>query len=317
MTPTISHPTSAPAGLPIAVLVVAMASIQIGAALAKGLFPAVGPIGAVTLRVVLAAILLCALARPWRVLRNATALRAVLLYGVALGGMNALFYAALRTVPLGLATAIEFTGPLAVAVFASRRPIDFVWIALALIGLLALLPLGGTAESVDPVGAAFALAAGVCWAVYIIVGRRAGAEHGLATTALGMAIAALVVLPFGIATAGASLFTPSLLPLALGVAVLSSAIPYSLEMFALPRLPAKTFGILMSVEPAFGALAGLALLGEYLTGRQWVAIGTIIIASAGTTVTATRASRPVPQATDPMVGDLLESEPPAAPHDVT
>ncbi len=289
-----------------------MASIQIGAALAKGLFPAVGPIGAVTLRVVIAAILLCALARPWRVLRTATALRAVVVYGVALGGMNALFYAAIRTVPLGLATAIEFTGPLAVAVFSSRRPIDFVWIAMAVVGLLTLLPVGGT-ESVDPTGAALALAAGVCWAAYIVVGRRAGAEHGMATTAVGMAVAALVVLPFGIASAGAALFTPSLLPLALGVAVLSSALPYSLEMFALPRLPAKTFGTFMSIEPALGALAGLVLLNEYLTGRQWLAIGIIIVASAGTTLTATTARRPAPQATDPMVGDLLESDPPGSP----
>ena len=308
MSPGTSTTTSAPPGLPVAVLVVAMASIQVGAALAKGLFPAVGPIGAVTLRVVLAAILLCALARPWRVRRDATAMRAVLLYGVALGGMNALFYAALRTVPLGLATAIEFTGPLAVAVFASRRPIDFVWIALALAGLLALLPLGAAAEGVDPVGAALALGAGVCWAFYIIIGRRAGAEHGLQTTALGMAIAALIVLPFGVATAGAALFTPSLLPLALGVAVLSSALPYSLEMFALPRLPARTFGTLMSAEPAMGALAGLVLLDEYLTTRQWLAIATIMLASAGTTLTAARASRPALQATDPMVGDLLDTE---------
>ena len=308
MSPGTSTTTSAPPGLPVAVLVVAMASIQVGAALAKGLFPAVGPIGAVTLRVVLAAILLCALARPWRVRRDAAAMRAVLLYGVALGGMNALFYAALRTVPLGLATAIEFTGPLAVAVFASRRPIDFVWIALALAGLLALLPLGASAEGVDPVGAALALGAGVCWAFYIIIGRRAGAEHGLQTTALGMSIAALIVLPFGIATAGAALFTPGLLPLALGVAVLSSALPYSLEMFALPRLPARTFGTLMSAEPAMGALAGLVLLNEYLTTRQWLAIATIMLASAGTTLTAARASRPALQATDPMVGDLLDTE---------
>ena len=291
--------------LPVVVLIVAMASIQVGAALAKSLFPAVGPIGAVTLRVTIAAILLSAIARPWRIRRTPAAWRAILWYGIALGGMNALFYASLRTVPLGLATAIEFTGPLAVAVFASRRPIDFLWVGLAALGLLALLPIGASAEGVDSVGALLALAAGVCWALYIVVGRRAGAEHGLQTTALGMVIAAMVVLPFGIATVGSSLLAPELLPIAIAVAVLSSALPYSLEMFALPRLPAKTFGILMSVEPAFGALAGLVLLNEFLTARQWLAIGTIIIASAGTTLTALRASTTVPQATDPMVGDLI------------
>ena len=290
--------------LPVALLLVAMASIQTGAAIAKRLFPVVGPIGAVALRVVFAAILLGAVLRPWRVHRTPAAWRLVLVYGVALGGMNSLFYAALRTVPLGIATAIEFTGPLAVAVLASRRAVDFLWIALAVGGLLALLPLRDASTGVDPVGAAFALSAGVCWALYILYGQKAGADHGLQTTAVGMAVAALVVLPFGVAQAGTALFTPGILPLALAVAVLSSALPYSLEMVALRRLPTKTFGTLMSVEPAFGALSGLVLLDEHLVLQQWLAIGAIIVASIGTTFTAAATGDPAPQAVDPTVGDL-------------
>jgi inner membrane transporter RhtA len=290
-----------------------MASIQVGAAIAKRIFPVAGPLGAVTLRVLFAAILLGVVLRPWRVRRTRAAWRSVLIYGAALGGMNCLFYAALDSVPLGVAVALEFTGPLAVAMLASRRAVDFLWIALAVGGLLALLPLGGAAARVDPVGAAFALGAGVCWALYILFGQKAGAEHGVQTTAVGMAIAAVVVLPFGLADAGAALFTPRILPLALAVAVLSSALPYSLEMVALPRLPAKTFGTLMSVEPAFGALAGLVLLGEHLTLQQWGAIGAIVAASVGTTLSAVQTRGPAPQGADPTVGDLALDTAPDAP----
>ena len=290
--------------LPVALLVVAMASIQAGAAIAKGMFAVVGPIGAVTLRVLFAALLLGIVLRPWRVRRSAAAWRTVLVYGLALGGMNCLFYAALRTVPLGVATALEFTGPLAVAMLASRRLVDFLWIALAVVGLLLLLPLGGASAALDPAGVAYALAAGVCWALYILFGRRAGAEHGLQTTAVGMAVAAVVVLPFGVASAGAALLTPSILPYAVVVAVLSSALPYSLEMFALPRLPARTFGTLMSVEPAFGALSGLVILDERLAGQQWLALAAIVAASIGTTLTAAASREPPPVAADPTVGDL-------------
>lgn len=297
-----SHRTSTL--VPVACLVVAMASIQTGAAIAKGLFPVVGPLGAVTLRVLFAAALLGIVLRPWRVRRTPEAWRSVLIYGVALGGMNCLFYAALRTVPLGIATALEFTGPLAVAMLASRRAVDFLWIALAVGGLLLLLPLGGSFAGVDPLGGALALAAGVCWALYILFGQKAGAEHGLQTTAVGMTIAAVVVLPFGVATAGKTLLSPGILPAALVVAVLSSALPYTLEMVALPRLPAKTFGTLMSAEPAFGAVSGLLLLGERLVMQQWLAIAAIVVASVGTTLTAVQTREPPPQAADPTVGDL-------------
>lgn len=274
--------------LSVALLIVSMLSVQAGAAFAKGMFGAVGPLGTVALRVGLAAIMLCALLRPWRVRRSAQGWRLVILYGLVLGAMNALFYTALQTVPLGIAVALEFTGPLAVAIFASRRGTDFLWIALAVAGLLALLPVGDTAANLDPVGVAFALAAGVCWGLYIILGQKAGAEHGVETAAVGMTVAAVIVVPLGVADAGATLFSLHLLPTAIMVAVLSSALPYTLEMYALRRLPAKTFGTLMSVEPAIGALAGLLLLGEQLTARQWLGIAAIIVTSIGTTLTATR-----------------------------
>jgi len=304
-------PNSSSPLVPVALLLVAMGSIQVGAAIAKRIFPVVGPLGAVALRVLFAALLLGAIMRPWRVRRSAAAWRAILIYGIALGGMNGLFYAALATVPLGIAVAIEFTGPLAVAMLASRRALDFVWIALAVVGLLLLLPLREARAGVDPLGAALALGAGVCWALYILYGRKAGTEHGLQTTALGMAVAAAVVFPIGLADAGAALFTPRVIPVALVVAVLSSALPYTLEMIALPRLPARTFGTLMSIEPAFGALAGLAVLGERLAAAQWLAIGAIVAASLGMTLSAAASRDATPLAADPTVGDLPPSDDPS------
>lgn len=286
----------------VALLVVAMASIQSGAAIAKRLFPVVGTAGAAALRLTFAALVLGAVLRPWRRRMDAAAWRSVLVYGVALAGLNGLFYAALRTVPLGIATALEFTGPLFVAMLASRRLLDFAWIGLAVGGLLLLLPLGAASTAVDPAGAAFALGAGVCWALYIVFGQKAGAEHGLHATAWAVAIAAACVLPFGIAQAGATLLAPGILPLALAVAVLSTAFPYALEMVGLRSLPKKTFGTLMSLEPAIAALSGLVLLGERLAPVQWLAIGAIIAASAGTTVTASATRDAAPFSDPPIAG---------------
>ncbi|BAN48181.1 putative threonine/homoserine transporter [Metapseudomonas resinovorans NBRC 106553] len=262
-----------------------MASIQSGASLAKTLFPVIGAQGTTTLRLVFAAIFLVLILRPWRARISKSSLPALLMYGVALGGMNLLFYMSLRTIPLGIAVALEFTGPLAVALFASRRTIDFVWIGLAALGLWLLLPLGKTEAHLDPTGMAYALGAGVCWALYIIYGARAGSDHGMQGAALGVLVAAVFIAPVGIVHAGADLLRPELLPVALGVALLSTAIPYTLEMVALTRLPAQTFGTLMSIEPAFGALSGLLFLGEHLTALQWLAILCIILASVGCTVT--------------------------------
>ena len=278
---------------PVALLLVAMASIQSGASLAKSMFPIVGAQGTTTLRLIFASIIMLLLLRPWRAKLTAQSLRTVLVYGMALGGMNFLFYMSLRTVPLGIAVALEFTGPLAVAIYASRRAIDFLWIALALVGLLLLIPNGAASTSIDLIGAGYALGAGVCWALYILFGQKAGADNGVQTAALGVMIAALFVAPIGIVHAGAALLTPSLIPIAIAVAILSTALPYTLEMISLTRIPARTFGTLMSVEPAIGALSGLVFLREYLSLAQWAAITCIILASVGATLTMGDAAKPV------------------------
>ena len=270
--------------LPIGVLAIAMVSVQVGAALVKGLFPAVGVAGATTLRLAIASVLLAAVWRPWRLRPTAREAGSIVVYGVAMGCMNFCFYSALSRIPLGIAVALEFTGPLAVAIAASHRALDYVWVALAALGLLALLPMGHGA--VSGVGIAFALGAGVCWALYIVFGRKAGDAHGGITTAVGTIIGALVIAPIGVVQAGGSLFNPAVLPAALGVAVLSSALPYSLEMFALTRIPTRTFGVLMSAEPALGALSGLAFLHERLSLIQWAAIVSIMAASAGSAATS-------------------------------
>ena len=280
-----THPRSLASSLfPIGLLLIAMASIQSGASLAKSMFPLVGAQGTTTLRLIFASLIMLVLLRPWRARFTSSTLKSVIIYGLALGGMNFLFYMSLRSVPLGIAVALEFTGPLAVALYASRRAMDFVWIGLAVIGLLLLIPIGQTGAAIDLVGAGYALGAGVCWALYILYGQKAGAEHGIQTAALGVMVAALFVAPIGIVHAGSALLNPALLPVAIGVAILSTALPYSLEMVALTRLPARTFGTLMSIEPAFGALSGLLFLNEVLSMAQWLAIAAIITASMGATL---------------------------------
>ena len=270
--------------VPVVLVIVAIVSIQLGAAIAKTLFPLIGPQGTTALRLAFSSVLMLVILRPWRMRVTRAAWRTIVSYGLALGGMNLLFYMALRTVPLGIAVALEFSGPLALAMLSSRRPIDFVWIALAVFGLLVLLPLQG-ARDIDPTGAIYALGAGTCWALYIFFGQKAGTGRGPEVVAAAVAIAAILVVPIGIAEAGASLFQPSLIVPGLGIAILSTALPYSLEMAAMTRLPARTFGTLMSLQPAFGALSGLVFLGEYLDLRQWLAIGAIIVASIGATMT--------------------------------
>jgi inner membrane transporter RhtA len=287
-----SHPTA----WPICILAGAMVSVQCGAALVKELFPVVGVAGATALRLTLASLMLVIVWRPWRLRPTAREMLSILIYGSAMGVMNLLFYSSLRRIPLGIAVALEFTGPLAVAIATSRRGLDFLWIALAAAGIVALLPLGMAplgiaplgiaplgiqARALPPAGIAFALGAGVCWALYIVFGQKAGAAHGGATAALGTLVGAAIIAPIGVAQAGAALLSPAILPAACGVALLSSALPYSLEMYALTRLPTRTFGVLMSAEPALGALSGLYFLGEQLTAIQWAAIASIMIASGG------------------------------------
>jgi inner membrane transporter RhtA len=271
--------------LPVAVLIAAMLCFQLGATMAKGLFPVVGASGTAALRLALSAIMLLAVWRPWRLRLRPREIRVILIYGLALGWMNFFFYVSLRFIPLGIAVALEFAGPLALAMAASRRAVDFVWVLMAGAGLLALLPIGLGSAQLDLLGVVCGLAAGACWALYIYYGRKAGAAHGGQTTALGMLIGAAVIVPIGAAQAGMQLLSPAILPAALGVALLSSAIPYSLEMLAMPRLPTRTVGVLMSLDPALGAVAGLLFLGESLSWIQWAAIASIMVASAGSAAT--------------------------------
>jgi inner membrane transporter RhtA len=277
-----SRPSVAPLALAIGVLLIGMVSYQFGASLAKHLFPQVGAQGATAYRLGISALLLLAWRRPWRRSNGQRNWRMLWGYGLSMGAMNLVFYMSLRTIPLGIAVAIEFTGPLAVAVFGSSRLLDFMWIALAIGGLALLLPLRGQMQPLDPVGVMYALAAGLGWALFILFGKQAGAAYGADAVSWGTLIGALLVLPFGIAHAGSDLLSPALLPYALGVAVLSSAVPYSLEMIALSVLPARTFSTLLSLEPAVAAIAGAALLGEHLSPLQWLAIVAIMAAAAGT-----------------------------------
>lgn len=279
--------------LPVLLLLVAMFSIQIGASMAKSLFPVVGALGATSLRLGFGTLLLWLVLRPWRMPWRTLPWRMLLGYGISLGVMNSLFYLALQTVPLGIAIALEFTGPLGLALLGSRRPRDVAWVALAVAGLLLLVPWSSQHAVLDPLGVAYALGAGLCWALYIVFGQKAGAEHGPQAVALGAAIAALVAVPWGVLESGMGLLSPALLPLGLGVAVLSMALPYSLEMIALTRLPTSTFGMLMSLEPAIGALCGFVFLHEHLGILQWLAILAVVIASAGATLGA-RAAPAVP-----------------------
>jgi inner membrane transporter RhtA len=268
-----------------ALVLLGIVSVQLGSALAKNLFGEVGSFGAVALRLFFAATLLMLWWRPsLRMDRRTWAI--VLGYGVILGLMNLSFYSALARIPLGIAVTIEFLGPLAVALLGSRRWLDAFWAVLAAGGVVLLMEGGG---DLDPVGVLFALAAGVFWGLYILVGAALGRHttegNGLA---LGMTVAALVAVPVGVADAGTALIQPWVLAAGLGVALLSSVIPYSLDLEALRRLPARVFGILMSLEPAMAALIGLVVLGESLLLSQWVAVLCVVVASAG----ATRGARP-------------------------
>lgn len=271
--------------LPLVSLIAAMLSLQIGASIAKSLFPVIGAQGATALRLLLSAILLAAIYKPWRVRLRRDNWQAVTVYGASMAGMNFAFYMALETIPLGLAIALEFCGPMAVALLWSRRPVDFLWIGLAVVGLLLLLPIVDSQHTLDPTGVILALSAGVCWAIYIVVGKKAGEDHGSLAPVLGMIVAATLVFPFGLEHAGLDLFAPALLPAAIAVAVLSGALPYTLEMFSLRRMPPQTFGTLLSLEPALGALVGFLLLHESLPPIHIAAIVIVVLASIGAAIT--------------------------------
>jgi inner membrane transporter RhtA len=267
--------------VPPPVLVVgAVASVQFGAAFAKSIFDEVGPGGAVFLRLLFAALVLAAIWRPRITGRSQRELALVFLFGLSLAGMNGTFYAALDRIPLGIAVTFEFVGPLGVAVFGSRRRLDLVWVGLAAAGILLLSDFGGA--DLDGLGVALALVAGGFWAAYILLSVRVGqAFPGGGGLALAMLIATVPLAPVGIADGGADLLVPWVLAVGFGVGMLSSAIPYTLELEALRRLPAGVFGVLMSLEPALAAAAGFVVLGEDLAGREVAAILLVVAASAG------------------------------------
>lgn len=275
--------------VPFLAVLGSVTALGVGTSWAKhALFPVVGAQGTTAVRVGLSALLMLMLWRPWRWRLSRADAQAVVLYGAALGAMNLMFYLSLQTLPFGLAVAIEFAGPLAVAIWSSRRAVDFVWVALAIVGLALLLPLGLSGSTLDPLGVLYSVGAAVFWALYIVFGKRAGHLHAGQSVSLGLLVAALVVVPVGVAHAGAALLSPSVLLVGVAVAAISSALPISLEMMALKRLPKEAFGIMISMEPAVAALLALALLGERLDTVQWLAIGCIVAASMGSAATARR-----------------------------
>jgi inner membrane transporter RhtA len=280
--------------VPVAALIGGIVSVQYGAALAKGLFAAVGPEGATTLRLIFGSLILAALMRPWRVKVSRAVLPWLIGYGVSVAVMNLLFYVALKTVPLGVTVALEFTGPLLVATLQSHRKLDILWVALAVAGILLLSPPVPTDHPIDPFGVACALGAGGAWAVYIIFAQRAGAELGHQTASIGMSIAAVLVLPVGLIHSGMALFQPSILVSAIAVGIFSSALPFTLEMVALTRMPARVYGTIAALDPAAGALMGLVMLNEALTPWQWAGIAVVMAAAAGSALTM-RAPKAMPE----------------------
>ena len=256
-------------------------SVQCGAALATSLFDEVGSSGAVLLRSVFGALALIAMARGRLPRLRGGRLRDVALFGLSLAAVNLCFYAAIDRIPLGVAVTLEFVGPLGVAVAGSRRPRDFLWVAMAAVGIV-LLSDGSGGEGVDALGAALALVAGGFWALYIVLSARVGkASPGLGGLAAAAAISALLVAPFGIAQGGMDLLAPATLAVGLAVGLLASAIPFALELEALRRLPNAVFGVLMSLEPAVAALVGFVGLSQGLGPVEALAIGLVVAASAG------------------------------------
>ncbi|MDH2430234.1 EamA family transporter [Sphaerisporangium sp. TRM90804] len=268
---------------PSGLVLLAVLSVQVGAGLAKNLFATLPPSAVVFLRIAAGAIIIGLVARPR--LRGLT--RHDLLvsagFGLTLGLMNLFFYESLARMPIGICVTIEFIGPLGVAVAASRRRVDLLWAVLAAAGILLLAPWGGS-DRLSWVGMGFAALAGLCWAGYIVMSAAAGSRFpGAAGLSLAMIVAMALVAPLGVASGGAGLLDPQTLLIGVGVGLLSSVIPYSLELEALRRMPKRVFGILMSLEPAAAALVGLIILGELLNAREWAAICCVVVASVGAT----------------------------------
>jgi len=265
---------------PTLLVLVSIASVQFGAAFAKTLFDELGAGGTVFVRTLVAAIVLVLIWRPRLAGHDRRDLRLALVFGLVLAAMNFCFYSSIERIPLGIAVTFEFVGPLGVAVFGSRRPLDLLWVVLAATGILLLSDLG--AGGLDRLGVALALFAGVLWAAYILLSARMGrAFPGGAGLALAMVVATIPLAPVGIADGGSQLLVPEILLAGAAVGLLGSAIPYALELEALRTMPVGVFGVLMSLEPAVAAFAGFLVLDEGLVTREVVAIGLVVAASAG------------------------------------
>ena len=273
-------------------LLIAMISIQSSGSLAKILFQQFPILTVSSLRLLLGSIILAVIFKIWQINFKQVRWKAIVSYGIALAGMNALFYLSIDRLPLGIAVSFEFIGPLSVALYYARQKFDFVWVGLAIVGLVLLFPFDQASQSLDPLGIAFALGAGAFWAIYIVTGQKPSGVSGNHTVCLGMFVGMLCLLPIALFTGmPASVFEPSNLIYFIALAVLASALPFSLEMIALRNLSALSFGTLMSVEPAIAALSGFVFLGEQLLWTQWLALTVIIAASIGCTVTTQKAKK--------------------------
>jgi len=269
------------------ILLIAMISMQSSGSFAKYLFGQFPILTVSAMRLLLGAVILALIFKIWQIHFRQIKWPAIISYGLALAGMNLLFYLSIDRLPLGIAVSFEFIGPLSVALFYARQKFDFVWVGLAILGLILLFPFDQAAQPLDPIGMAFALGAGACWALYIVAGQRPSGVSGNHTVCLGMFVGMLVLMPIALfAGMPAHTFEPMSLLYFVALAVLASALPFTLEMIALRNLSALSFGTLMSLEPAIAALSGLLFLGETLLWTQWLALATIISASVGCTVTA-------------------------------
>lgn len=270
---------------PIPAVLFAIISVQSGAAIAKSLFPVIGAAGTASLRIGISAIILFAVYRPNLFKITPKQWKIVIPYGLSLGAMNLIFYLAIERIPIGLAVTLEFIGPLLVAIFGSKRFIDYLWVLLAAAGIVLIAP--WTNNGIDLLGVLFALLAGALWAAYIVLGGKISKimKSGEAV-ATGMLFASLLIVPFGIIGNGLNNLTPTFLSLGVALALLSSAIPFTLEMKALGQLPARTFSILMSLEPAAASICAFLFLQEHLTFNEVLAVIFVVIASVGSTLTS-------------------------------
>ncbi|UOH18952.1 EamA family transporter [Acinetobacter sp. NyZ410] len=273
----------------LVLLFIAMISMQSSGALAKTLFDQFPVLTISAMRLLLGSLILAVIFKIWQVNFKQVKWSSIISYGVALAGMNALFYLSIHRIPLGIAVAFEFIGPLSVALFHARQKFDFIWVGLAILGLVLLFPFDQAKQSLDPIGIAFALAAGACWALYI-AGQRPSGVSGNHTVCLGMFVGMLCLIPIALFSGmPLQVFEPSNLIYFITLAILASALPFSLEMIALRNLSALSFGTLMSLEPAIAAFSGFIFLNEQLLWTQWLALVTIISASIGCTVTTQKA----------------------------